>query len=120
MKRGELSSLDLLKEKLEKTKVYIDVNTVITKYQQWYASAKPGVKPGTNEGMKVECTMLLEVLGNISIDSFNSMDSITQLKTTLQKYPKNRFQRFGLPSTRSIRSVLKDASGYEKMVRRSK
>jgi len=110
---GDLTSLELLQEKVQRSRSFFGLKTVMGKYQEWYGTAKPDVKPGTRDDMLVECATLLEIFGNISIDSFNDMDSITELKKVLLKYPKNRVQRFGNPSKRSIKSIIKNESDYE-------
>jgi len=87
IQRGEFSPLQLLKEMSEKTKPYVVLNTVIGKYKEWFSATKPDIKPGSRSDMEVECSVLMEVFGNVSIDTFNTMDSITHLKKVLLKYP---------------------------------
>ncbi|NVN93210.1 MAG: hypothetical protein HXX11_21800 [Desulfuromonadales bacterium] len=111
--RGELSGLELLKEKVDRSKAYFDLKTVIDKYSEWFNVNKTTIKPGTRDDMVVECATLLEIFGNISIDTFNTVDSITFLKKTLLKFPKNRVQRYGSSKARHISEIIKSESNYK-------
>lgn len=110
--RGEWSLMEALREKVERDLAapYFDLKTALEKYQGNYLAAKPDVKPGTKADMQVECRVLLEVFGNISVAEFNTMDSVTKLKRILLKYPKNKQQCFG---ERSIHSILRSEAGYK-------
>jgi integrase len=110
--RGEWSTLELLKEKVERdlAKPYHDFKTVLEGYQKHYLASKPNVRPGTRDDMVVECRVLLEVIGNINIAEVNTMGTVTKLKTVLQKYPLNKQQRYG---DKSIHSIMKTERGYE-------
>lgn len=89
---------------------YVDLKTALGKYGEWYLSSKPDVKPGTKDDMAVECRVLFEICGNVSINDFNSMAMVTKVKLILQKYPKNKEQRF---KRRSIHTILKNDTGYD-------
>ena len=112
MLRGDWSAMEAIKTRAEKelSTPYCDFMTVLEKYQADYIVAKPNVKPGTIEDMQVECRVLLEIIGNTSIEQVNTMTTVTKLKTVLRKYPKNRVQRFG---DKSIHTILKNETGYE-------
>jgi integrase len=112
--RGEWSPMELLKEKVMKdlSSPYYDLKTVLEKYQEYYINSKPNVKKGTQDDMAVECRVLLEILGNISISDFNSMDAVTKLKGILLRFPKNKQQRYG---DKSIHAILKTEKLYEKI-----
>lgn len=116
--RGEWSLFETLREKAERDLAtpYFDLKTALEKYQENYLASKPDVKPGTKEDMQVECRVLLEIFGNISVTEFNTMDSVTELKRVLLRYPKNKQQRFG---DRSIHSIIRSEAGYEKIGRKT-
>jgi integrase len=112
--RGEWSLLEALKERVERDLAtpYFDFKTVLEKYQEWYLASKPNLKQGTKDDMAVECRVLLEIIGNTSIAEVNTMDTVAKLKSILQKYPKNKQQRFG---DKSIHSILRSERDYEKI-----
>lgn len=83
---------------------YESLAEVIEKYQEWYRSTKTSIAVGTLKDMEVECRTLHEITGNISIEAFNSMDTVTKVKKVLRKYPLNRQQRYG---GKSLSAVLK-------------
>lgn len=114
MLRGEWSPLELLQQKVAKglEAPYYDLKTVLEKYKEHYLNSKPNVAEGTRKDMLVECRTLLEIMGNISISEFNSMDSVTKLKGVLLKYPLNKQQRYG---DKSIHAILKTEKLYEKI-----
>jgi integrase len=114
MLRGEWSPLELLQQKVAKglEVPYCDLKTVLDKYKVHYTNSKPDVKEGSHKDMSVECRVLLEILGNIGISDFNSMDSVTKLKGILLKYPLNKQQRYG---DKSIHAILKAEKLYEKI-----
>lgn len=108
--RGEWGLYETLKEKVEAelSKPYGMFSDVITLYQEWYRTSKKHVKPGTMDDMVVECRVLLEIIGNRSISSVNTMETIIKLKGVLEKYPKNKLQRFGDASIHTILGKRKD------------
>lgn len=89
---------------------YFDFTVVLEKYQENFIASKPNVKPGTQSDMSVECRVLLEIIGNISITEVNTMDTVAKLKTALRKYPKNRQQRFG---NKPLPVIIRAGKGYE-------
>jgi len=121
LNEAELASIDgywnatrMIKESANKDLAlpFIDLRTALEKYQEHYLASKPNVKPGTKDDMTLECRVLLEICGNISISEFNSMDTVTKVKRVLLRYPKNKVQRYG---NKSIHTILKNESGYEKI-----
>ncbi|QXE91642.1 tyrosine-type recombinase/integrase [Geomonas subterranea] len=114
MLRGEWSPLELLQQKIAKglETPYYDLKTVLAKYREHYLNSKPNVAEGTRKDMLVECRVLLEIMGNVGISDFNSMDSVTKLKGILLKYPLNKQQRYG---DKSIHAILKSEKLYEKI-----
>jgi integrase len=112
MYEGDWGPMERLREKAERdlSAPYHPFEEVIAKYQEWYVSSKTTVKAGTKADMEVECRVLLEILGNISIAEVNSMDAVTKLKQILRKYPKNKLQRYG---DKSIHSILRSENGYD-------
>lgn len=111
---GYWNALRMIKESANKDLAlpYKDLKTALAKYQEHYIASKPNVKSGTKDDMTVECRVLLEICGNISISEFNSMDTVTKVKRVLLRYPKNKAQRYG---NKSIHTILKNESGYEKI-----
>lgn len=111
MLRGEWSLLESLQQKVTKELEggYHDLKTVLEKYKEHYLVSKPNVTQGSKDDMEVECRELLAIFGNISIAQFNSMESVTKLKTILLKYPLNKQQRFG---DKSIHQILKSGKQY--------
>lgn len=109
---GDWGPMERLREKAERDLAvsYHSFEEVIAKYQDFFVAEKPLLKPGTIEDMFVECRVLLEILGNISISEVNTIDSITKLKKIIKKYPKNKKQRYG---DRSIHSILRTERSYE-------
>lgn len=109
---GDWGPMERLREKAERGLAvsYHSFEEVIAKYQDFFVVGRPHLKPGTIEDMFVECRVLLEILGNISISEVNTMDSITKLKKIIKKYPKNKKQRYG---DRSIHSILRTERSYE-------
>ena len=104
--RGNWSYLRAIQQSTEsilKTP-YEKLSEVIEKYQEWFRSTKTTIAPGTLKDMEVECRTLHEITGNISIEAFNSMDTVTKVKKVLRKYPLNRQQRYG---DKSLPAVLK-------------
>jgi len=63
---------------------YESLAEVIEKYQEWFRSTKTNVAVGTLKDMEVECRTLHEITGNISIEAFNSMDTVTKVKKILR------------------------------------
>lgn len=116
--RGEWALLEALKEKAEKELAlpYIDLRTALEKYESHYLSSNPDVAAGTKDDMKVECRVLLEICGNISIGEFNSMATVTKVKGVLLKFPKNKQQRYG---DKSIHTIIRNESGYEIISRKT-
>jgi integrase len=111
---GDWSLLDALKDRVANGLEipYYDFKTVLEKYQEHYINSKPNVAEGTREDMRVECRVLLEILGNIGISDFNSMDTVTKLKGILLKYPLNKQQRY---RDKSIHAILKAEKLYERI-----
>lgn len=111
---GEWTPMELLKEKVAKdlASPYFDLATTLSRYEENYLCAKPHVSEGSKKDMAVECRMLLEVFGNISITEFNTMSSVTKLEQILLNYPKNKVKRFG---KKSIHLTLKDNHLYERI-----
>ncbi|GFO57456.1 integrase [Geomonas sp. Red276] len=110
--RGEWSPMELLREKVERDLAtpYFDLKTVLERYQDKYHADKAHLAEGSKKDMEVECRTLLEIFGNVSINDFNTLESVTKLKQILRKYPKNRIQRFG---SKSIHAILKERQLYE-------
>lgn len=110
--RGDWSPLEQLREKVnqEQTGNIYDFKTVIDKYQPYYLNKNPNLKPGTKDDMLVECRVLLEIIGNIGVGKVNTLETVTSLKQTLQRYPKNKQQRYG---DRSVHSIIRTESGYD-------
>jgi len=88
---------------------YVPFTEAIEKYQDYYRASKPNIKPGTVADMVVECRVLLEIVGNISIEAFNTMETVTKVKTVLRKYPLNRQQRY---RTKPLNAIMK-TGGYD-------
>jgi integrase len=116
--RGEWSPLELLQQKVENELSHPlhDLKKVLTDYHTYYLHKNPHVRPGTKDDVDVECRVLLEILGNISIHEANTVETLTKLKAVLLKFPKNKQQRFG---DRSIHSIIKQESGYEVIHRKT-
>jgi integrase len=110
--RGDWATMQALKASAERKLAtpISDLKTVLEKYQDNYLTAKSNLKQGSKDDMVVECRVLLEIFGNISISDFNTMDSVTELKKVLRRYPKNKLQRFG---NKSIHSLLKERQPFE-------
>jgi integrase len=112
MLQGEWSPLDSLQSRISKelSSPFRDFSKVLDDYQTYYLNSKPEVKAGTKDDMEVECRVLLEIIGNLSIDEVNTVATLTKLKGILLKYPKNKQQRFG---QRSIHSIIRDGCECE-------
>jgi len=89
---------------------YVPIAHVISKYKEHFRISKPNIKIGTINDMEVECRVLAEIVGNISIAAFNTMDTVIQVKAVLRRYPLNRQQRFG---DTPLYKVLRTASAKE-------
>lgn len=112
MYAGDWGPMESLREKAERDLAvpFCSFELVIAKYKEYYLAEKPHVKLGTIDDMHVECRVLLEIIGNISIAEVNSLGTVTKLKKILQRYPKNKEQRY---SEKSIHSILRTEKGYE-------
>jgi integrase len=110
--QGDWTPLESLKDRVSRAlqSPYNNFKNVLDDYKVYYYADKSNVKDGTKNDMEVECRVLLEIIGNISIDAVNTLATLTKLKTVLLKYPKNKVQRYG---ERSIHSILKTEKGYE-------
>jgi len=110
--RGEWSPLERLQQKIDQelSAPYRDFKKVLADFRSYYLNKNPQVRPGTKDDMEVECRVLLEIIGNISISEVNTVQTLTKLKGILLKFPKNKQQRYG---NRSIHSIIRQESGYE-------
>jgi len=109
--QGNWTPLELLEEKVERELAtpFHYFETVLEKYREYYLNKNPNVAPGTKDDMDVECRVLLEIIGNISIAEVNTLDTVTKLKSVLRKYPLNKQQRYG---DRSILSIIRTEKEY--------
>lgn len=111
---GELSSFNSLKESvsadLDQCAILgMTFSKVIKEYIEYYENAKHNVKVGTLKDMKVECEMLLDIIGDININKVNTMGTLTKLKQILLKYPRNKKQKYG---DKPIHDILRTQTNY--------
>ncbi|HCE66027.1 MAG: hypothetical protein A2X82_19575 [Geobacteraceae bacterium GWC2_55_20] len=108
--RGEWGLYEALKDRVdaELSKPYALLADVLEKYALWYSASRPNIKAGTLDDMHVECRVLLEIIGNISIAEVNTLDTLTRVKTILRRYPLNRVQKF---PNQALSAILK-VTGY--------
>lgn len=105
---GDSDGIESLKERLKPHLTpYIGLKDFIPVYLDTYKVNKANLAGETFDKVEVECRVLLEILGNISIDTVNTDEKRTELKRILKRYPINKLQRYG---DKSIHSLLK--SGY--------
>lgn len=109
--RGEWGLYETLKDQVdtELSRPYALLADVLEKYALWYSASRPNIKPGTLDDMHVECRVILEILGNISIAEVNTLDTLTRFKTVLRRYPLNRVQKF---PNKPLGAILKAETGY--------
>jgi len=115
---GDWSLLEKLQEKVAKEleHPYYDFKSVLDKYRAYYLEKNPDVTQGTKNDMEVECRVLLEIIGNTSINAVNTMDTVTKLKSVLKRYPLCKQQRYG---DRSVHSIIKSEHGYDIISRKT-
>jgi len=103
---GNWSQLRTLQQSTESVlkEPYVKLSDMLELYMSYYRADRIRVSSGGMRDMEVECQTLLEITGNISLEAFNSMETVTKVKTVLRKYPLNRQQRYkGL----ALSSILK-------------
>lgn len=109
--QGDWSTLETLKSFADRAPFY-SFSEVIEKYKEYYTESNKGmVKPRALDDLQTYTGALLEILGNISIDDVNSMDSVTKLKRVLRQYPRNRTNTF---KNKALSSIIK-VGKYEKI-----
>lgn len=111
MLQGDWSTLETLKSYADRTPFY-SFSEVIEKYKDHYTESNKGlVKPRALDDLEAYTKALFEILGNISIEDVNSMESVTKLKRALRQYPLNRTNMFG---TKALSTIIK-AGKYPKI-----
>lgn len=110
--RGEWSLYEALRDKADAalSQPYAFLADVLQKYARWYVESKPTISKGSIDDMHVECRVLLEIIGNISIAEVNTMDTVTRLKSVLRKYPLNRQQRY---KDKALSTILRNEKKYD-------
>jgi integrase len=97
-----------LKERLQKP--FLTFGEVKAAYLKWYEAENPDVKTYHSEVVP-QCRVLAELLGeNTGIDLVNTPQSISELKSRLRKYPKNKRKIFG---EKSLSSIIRSGEEYD-------
>ena len=68
---GRYEVLELLQEKIQKSRPYLDLATVIKRYEEKYRTDKGQLKPRADKQLTVDLNVILEIFGNVSIDTVN-------------------------------------------------
>ena len=84
-------------------KPYIDLKSVLLEYLETYLSENAGLHEKTLDSAKIQCIALLEIIGDVSIDVFNTHEALIHLKKALRIYPVNRSKRYGNTPLKKIR-----------------
>jgi integrase len=120
---GNFDALEALKDRIVKSRTYIDLKTLSEKYKEKYLVDNPDLTKRAAKHLDTELAVILQIFDNVSIDTVNSRDGIVFCKKILRSFPKNMTQRFNKrprgwvegdkPYTRTVHQIIAQERDYE-------